>query len=69
MKLLQSLGMIERGGRENGVRRYGHRKRPVRQIEDGDAGISVLPDYEPMQRLPMPAQLISPEPARSGLHR
>jgi hypothetical protein len=33
MTLLQSLGMIERGGRDTGVRRYGHRKRPVRQIE------------------------------------
>jgi hypothetical protein len=33
MTLLQSLGMIERGGRDTGVRRYGHRKIPVRQIE------------------------------------
>ncbi len=39
-------------------------------LQDGDVGVSVLPDCEVgTRRPPIPAQLISPEPARSGLHR
>jgi hypothetical protein len=38
-------------------------------LQDGDAGVSIVPACEATQRLQIPAQLISPEPARSGLHR
>jgi hypothetical protein len=38
-------------------------------LEDENVGVGVFPEREATQRLPIPAQLISPEPARSGLHR
>ena len=58
---------------------YTYRQTPFSwpKVALGDDGLKVnlliefgqFPDCEPTQRLPIPAQLISPEPARSGLHR